>query len=117
MTPATEQQQYGATAKQWKFRGYISELDGIRGIGVILVILNHMWPWGTFPRILFLGVQLPWMLMDTFFVMSGFLITGILLDTRTRHDYFKAFYIRRALRILPAYYLILLALSFIVMKS
>jgi peptidoglycan/LPS O-acetylase OafA/YrhL len=89
------------------FRGYIAEFDGVRAIGIIAVILHHMWPWESLSRRLFLVVQLPWMLMDTFFVISGFLITGILLDTRARPDYFKSFYVRRALRILPLYYVVL----------
>lgn len=76
-----------------------------------LVILNHMWPWESYSRTLFLFLQLPWMLMDTFFVMSGFLITSILLDSRERRDYFKAFYVRRAVRILPLYYAVLVLIS------
>ncbi len=79
----------------------------MRAIGISLVILNHMWPWESYSRPLFLLLQLPWMLMDGFFVLSGWLITGILLDTRTRPDYFRSFYVRRALRILPIYYAVL----------
>jgi peptidoglycan/LPS O-acetylase OafA/YrhL len=80
----------------------------LRATGVVLVILNHVWPWEGQPKTFFLLLQLPWMLMDGFFVLSGWLIGGILLDTRGRPDYFKSFYVRRALRILPVYYAVLL---------
>jgi peptidoglycan/LPS O-acetylase OafA/YrhL len=67
-----------------------------------------MWPWEAYSRRVYLLLQLPWMLMDGFFVLSGWLITGILLDTRARPDYFRSFYVRRALRILPVYYAMLI---------
>ena len=62
--------------------GYIRELDGLRGIAIALVMTHHFWPrtgpltrWHEF-------AQLGWMGVDLFFVISGFLITGILLDAR-----------------------------------
>jgi peptidoglycan/LPS O-acetylase OafA/YrhL len=88
----------------------VSELDGIRGIAILVVMLYHI------------GMQTPahptyfyrlvldthgfgWCGVDLFFVLSGFLITGILLDSKGSRNYFSVFYIRRALRILPLYYL------------
>jgi peptidoglycan/LPS O-acetylase OafA/YrhL len=86
-------------------QGHISELDAIRAVGIILVVLNHTWP--AKYSLVWWPLQLAWALMDSFFVLSGFLITGILLDTRERPDYYRTFYFRRSLRILPVYYLVL----------
>ena len=84
-------------------------LDGLRGIAVLLVLLAHSTPptgrglAGATAAVLRTG----WVGVDLFFVLSGFLITRILLRTRERPDYFRAFYARRARRILPLYYLAL----------
>jgi len=99
-------------------RPRMPELDTLRGIAVLLVLFFHGFgfEFGTqglhgIPK-LFVAATLPgWAGVNLFFVLSGFLITGILLDTKDRLDYFRRFYYRRALRILPIYYAVLIALA------
>ncbi len=78
----------------------IRELDGLRGLAVLAVIDCHYLSW--FPA---LGSAYGWLGVDLFFVLSGFLISSILLELREKEHYFKIFYARRALRIFPPYYL------------
>lgn len=87
------------------FRGHIPALDGVRGIAILTVLLSHFLMIEYFPteRMFFIA-QNGWMGVDLFFVLSGFLITGILLDSRERPQYFTQFYKRRLLRIFPLYY-------------
>lgn len=93
----------------------ILELDGIRGIAVLLVMVYHGFGWGVevetrmgIPRVINLLSRTGWTGVDLFFVLSGFLITGILIDSVGKPHYYRNFYGRRALRILPLYYLVLL---------
>lgn len=79
---------------------YLPQLDGIRGIAVCFVILYHCFPCDL--------TRAGWMGVDLFFVLSGFLITGILIDTRTEKKYYINFIGRRVLRIFPLYYGVLL---------
>lgn len=99
-------------------KGYIPELDGLRALAMILVLFVHWFefqnPDGWIGRIILGGMRFGWVGVDLFFVISGFLITGILLETCNTPHYFKNFYIRRALRILPVYYLVLVIFLFIV---
>jgi peptidoglycan/LPS O-acetylase OafA/YrhL len=104
----------GATpATQSKSR--IPELDGLRGIAITLVLIVHYFyldPGTSHPpewiKWVFVHLEnfaaLGWTGVDLFFVLSGFLIGGILLDARGSSNYFKTFYARRAFRILPIYY-------------
>lgn len=74
---------------------YYPALDGLRAIAFLMVFLQHYvsLPWG-------------WAGVNIFFVLSGFLITGILFDTRDKPHHARNFYIRRTLRIFPLYYAI-----------
>ncbi len=95
-------------------KGFISELDGLRGVAILLVMVHRFWP-RTAVGVAADAAGAGWIGVDLFFVISGFLITGILLDTRGEPGYFRNFYARRALRIFPLYYLfvigVLLAFS------
>jgi peptidoglycan/LPS O-acetylase OafA/YrhL len=97
----------------------IPELDGIRSIAIWMVLLLHVVtgfpnPPGalaSMPRPVSLILGHRWLGVDLFFMLSGFLITGILLDTKDRPFYFKNFYVRRFLRIMPLYFAVVLVWS------
>ena len=81
----------------------IPELDGLRGTAILMVLFFHAVESAPLPRYLSAVSQLTWTAIDLFFVLSGFLIGGILLDARDSPNYFKTFYIRRSYRVLPLY--------------
>lgn len=82
----------------------IPELDGLRGVAILLVLFFHSCGSSNFlPRYLVAIARLSWSGVDLFFVLSGFLLGGILLDAKASPVYFKTFYARRAYRILPLY--------------
>jgi peptidoglycan/LPS O-acetylase OafA/YrhL len=92
-------------------------LDGIRGIAILLVMLLHFTPpvegsGSAAARVLQKVAHLGWAGVDLFFVLSGFLITRILLASRQSPTYFRTFYLRRVLRIFPLYYLVLAFFAF-----
>ena len=86
-------------------RGFVAELDGLRGIAILLVMTHRLWPRAG-ELALYDGIPgIGWIGVDLFFVISGFLIAGILLDTKGEPDYLRNFYVRRVLRIFPLFYL------------
>jgi peptidoglycan/LPS O-acetylase OafA/YrhL len=96
-------------------RSRIIELDGVRGIAILLVLAYHtsirMPQEPATAAAYFVRLNtLSWSGVDLFFVLSGFLICGSLIDSRNTPTYFSSFYLRRACRILPLYWVMLAAL-------
>ena len=94
---------------------HIRALDGVRGLACLLVVVYHAgrltpghsgvsWMYSR-------ASSFGWSGVDLFFVLSGFLITGILVDTKDTANYFRVFYARRTLRIFPLYYFALALLT------
>ncbi len=91
----------------------IIELDGLRAIAIIFVIIVHFIfnqlqvPDNPFLLALYKLIGYTWSGVDLFFILSGYLIGGILIDNKNSPNYFKTFYTRRFFRIFPLYYLFL----------
>jgi peptidoglycan/LPS O-acetylase OafA/YrhL len=97
----------------------IPELDGLRGTAIAMVMVFHYFYLpteghnGLFSSFIRGAFGITWSGVDLFFVLSGFLIGGILLDARASVNYFRVFYIRRFFRIVPIYAAILLLLPLV----
>ena len=94
------------------------ELDGIRGLAILLVMLFHVGSrvrqlTGSQALISFFSLfNSGWIGVDLFFVLSGFLITSILLRTKDFPNYYRNFYARRILRVFPLYYIVIVPMLF-----
>jgi peptidoglycan/LPS O-acetylase OafA/YrhL len=104
----------GFAPKSWnnpRLKGRIPELDGVRGLAILLVLIFHYCdsivrvPEHTWQSYAMLPLRLTWTGVDLFFVLSGFLIGGILYDAKNSGRYFETFYLRRIHRIFPIYYI------------
>jgi peptidoglycan/LPS O-acetylase OafA/YrhL len=93
-------------------RQKIPQLDAVRGIAIMVVLVHNLNGFSSPP--LSLITKYGWMGVDLFFVLSGFLITGILLDSKSSENYFRSFYARRCLRIWPLYYCVLVLMLVII---
>jgi peptidoglycan/LPS O-acetylase OafA/YrhL len=86
---------------------HLPGLDGVRGFAILAVLVLHALDGaphaGIADALVVHAATLGWMGVDLFFVLSGFLITGILIDQRGSPGYFRTFYARRILRIVPVY--------------
>lgn len=92
----------------------IAQLDGLRGLAIGLVLLFH---YGSTSRLLWPVASQGWIGVDLFFVMSGFLIGGIVIDNRQAANFYSVFYARRFLRIFPIYYLLLAVIALLAWRG
>jgi len=97
--------------------GHLPGLDGVRGLAILMVLATHFVGGATahtlLQRIVVKAAGYGLLGVDLFFVLSGFLITGLLIRAKGRPHYFRNFYARRTLRIFPLYYGVLAGLYLI----
>ena len=117
-TPAQQNSDKPATeSEKFTLRGHLPALDGVRGLAILMVLVGHFTRGETpsaFVTTLSKVTAFGALGVDLFFILSGFLITGILCDMRKDSSYFRNFYMRRTLRIFPLYYGVLFVTLIIV---
>jgi peptidoglycan/LPS O-acetylase OafA/YrhL len=115
-----------ATKRKFILRKNMPELDAVRGVAIGMVVLYHGFFWSSLgqnvrgvERLLILSTQPGWLGVDLFFVLSGFLISGLLIDAKgsSLKRFYVSFYARRSLRILPLYYLILITVGILLLAA
>jgi peptidoglycan/LPS O-acetylase OafA/YrhL len=98
----------GVRTVEYRRGVHVPVLDGLRGLAILLVIVFHFTVTDRgadgVRRVILHATNAGWIGVDLFFVLSGFLITSILLDAKGTQGYFRNFYMRRVLRIFPLYY-------------
>jgi peptidoglycan/LPS O-acetylase OafA/YrhL len=98
------------------YRGHLPALDTLRGVAILMVLWYHAFAYyptgfGSFGHLFAAASRFGRYGVHLFFVLSGFLIVGKLIDARGEATFYKPFYIRRVLRIIPAYLLMLVSLK------
>jgi peptidoglycan/LPS O-acetylase OafA/YrhL len=116
-TPADDS--LGRTQAKDVLARHMPGVDLLRGMAILSVVFFHgfaysapLFPWHNWlASVLFHLTSFGWTGVNLFFTLSGFLITGNLIDSDRKPNFYSRFYIRRALRILPAYFLVLIVLG------